>query len=109
VTLRPTQWERLLRKPSLSDFMAELGSTADEVADSLRKLKVKGKRAGGCTLRHPLAVAINTHANSWGGLKVSPSGYMTYDDCQIMDPKPTKAVCDFSQAFHEGAYPDLVE
>jgi hypothetical protein len=86
-------------------FLKSLGNTSQEVADSLRKLNVRGR---GGDYDCPIAVAVNTHANGWGGIRVSKCGYLTYNDCQIMDPQTTEAVRQFVKDFDAGMYPDLV-
>jgi hypothetical protein len=89
-----------------SEFVKSLGSTADEVAESLRRLGVKGRRRSRCEC--PIAVAVNKHAPGWGGIRVSGSGYLSYNDVQIMDPQTTSAVQAFVRAFDDGSYPYLV-
>ena len=89
-----------------SDFVKWLGNTSEEVANSLRALGVKGD---GGERSCPVAIAINKHANGWGGIQVDTNGYLTYGDCQIVDPQTTEAVQQFVKDFDAGKYPDLVE
>jgi hypothetical protein len=93
------------KKPGPSDFVKLLGNTPDDVARSLRLLGVNGKRRN--EYKCPVAVAINEHANGWGGIRVTSYGSLTYKDCQIMDPQTTDAVRQFVKNFDSGMYPEL--
>jgi hypothetical protein len=102
---------------SLKDYLTSLGNTSEEVAESMRKANVKGKR---CDLRMcPILNAIYTGPikdKVWSGLiihggKKDKEGKRhynaTYNDCQIMDPQLPRPVQDFIADFDDGKYPDL--
>ncbi len=99
----------------ISEYLASLGNTTDEVADSLRHHGVKGEI--GSTCHCPILNAITKACpDYWSGLKiygcVSETGDHHYEatlnDPQIMDPSLPKPVQWFIGEFDLGNYPDLV-
>lgn len=104
-------------KPTITDYLASLGTTPDEIADSLRAQDIKGKQKS--QKQGIICNAINTQCNAWPGLKVygdcskqDTEGHWyyraTYNDCQIMDPRLPKPIQDFLGLFDQGKYPHLV-
>jgi len=100
----------------LSEYLASLGNTPDEVADSLRKQGVKGlvRSSRNCPVINGIYRACT---NIWPGLRIG-NGYKlsdgehwhysaTYNDCQIMDPSLPLPVMDFIGKFDTGDYADL--
>jgi hypothetical protein len=99
----------------VSDYLASLGASADEVADSLRKQGVTGKRKSTC--KCPILNGIyKACPKYWTGLEIfgvsrtidgKPHYRATLSDSQIMDPTLPQPVIDFIGNFDEGKYPDL--
>lgn len=99
----------------LDEYLASLGNTADEVANSLRRQGVKGKIGSTCYC--PILNAIYKACPDYcPGLMIDgrPSetgnhGYQAIlNDSQIMDPSLPKPVQLFVGEFDLGKYPDLV-
>lgn len=100
---------------NLNEYLTSLGSSADEVAESLRQQHVRGRR--GSTHQCPIIRGIyKACPDYWSGLRIV-SGYKkqngdwgytaTLRDSQIMDPTLPQAVMNFIGNFDEGKYPDL--
>lgn len=99
----------------ITDYLASLGDTPEEVAESLRKQGVKGKKKSKCHC--PILNGIyQACPDYWPGLRIvngsklsngSWSYYATLDDSQIMNPRLPQSVMDFIGAFDAGEYPDL--
>lgn len=99
----------------VSDYLASLGASADEVAESLRKQGITGKRGSkvSCPILNGIYKACPKY---WTGLNIYGRGkksdgsydyYATLSDSQIMDPTLPPAVINFIGNFDEGKYPDL--
>jgi hypothetical protein len=99
----------------VSDYLASLGASADEVAESLRKQGVNGRRCSkaSCPILNGIYKAC---PNYWTGLRITggrkrEDGNWNYhaslDDSQIMDPTLPQAVMNFIGNFDCGEYPDL--
>lgn len=99
----------------LNEYLTSLGSSADEVAESLRQQGVKGRR--GSSRRCPILNGIyKACPDYWSGLIIvngrkkddgNWSYYAALRDSQIMDPTLPQAVMNFIGNFDEGKYPDL--
>jgi len=91
---------------AVSDFLKDMGNTSEEVAESIRKIGVKGVQKNP---RHcPLALAIREKFPSTIGLRVG-GNTMTYSDPQTMDPAHTPSTSQFVKDFDAGKYPDLIK
>lgn len=112
----------------INEFLKSLGSTSQEVADSLRKMGVEGEKYNEQFC--PVIKAIyQNFPNFSSGLKAragSVPGYrcdtiygwlhvkttfryeVTWDDCQTIDPICPEPVGQFITDFDNGKYPDLV-
>lgn len=99
----------------LSEYLASLGKTPDEVANSLRQQGVKGlvQSSYYCPILNGIYKAC---PNYWSGLRISNgvkidghwSYYASLNDSQICDPVLPQPVMDFIGRFDSGEYPDLV-
>jgi hypothetical protein len=100
----------------VNEYLASLGASADEVAESLRKQGVKGKRRSAC--KCPILNGIyKAIPNYWSGLEIygsatfslarTPHYHATLRDSQIIDPTLPQAVMDFIANFDSGQYPEL--
>lgn len=104
----------MTEKPTISEYLAALGNTPNEIAMTLRMQGIKGKRK---SKRYGvISNAINTQCRGWGGLKIlgkqDSNGDFhyraTYGDLQIIDPRLPQVVQDFLGLFDQGKYPELV-
>ena len=93
-----------MSKPNPTEFLKSLGQSATEVAASLDKLGVKGKKKSPCNC--PIAVALKQFSSCWPGIRVHHRD-ITYNDDQIIDPTPTPAVIDFTRLFDAGLFDHL--
>jgi hypothetical protein len=95
----------------INEYVASLGNTAEEVAESLRKQGAKG--VPNCKDASPVLAGIYLNCNTWSGLRLivsKGSGRFTYGDVQITDPaNPPQPVVDFLVRFNEGEFQDLVD
>ena len=93
-------------KMKLREFFAFVGTTPEEVADSLRSLDCKEEKDFG-RRENPMTVAVRRHTTTWSGARVSGKA-VCFNDCQIMDfygvPEP---VTEFLRRFKEGEFADL--
>lgn len=99
----------------IREYLTSLGNTPEEVAESLRKQGVKGKKKSRCLC--PILNGIyQSCPDYWPGLRIvngykRPNGSWSYhatlNDAQIMNPTLPQPVMDFIGAFDTGAYPDL--
>lgn len=102
---------------TLKEYLASLGDTADEVAESLRKQGVKGLKRK--STQCPVVNGIYTgpcQDKVWPGLRIG-AGFRredgswhyvaTYNDDQIMDTELPQPVMNFIGEFDAGKYPDL--
>ena len=93
----------------LSDYLNSLGTTSEEVAQSLRRAGIKGVRVSTCAC--PILKAIyDALPDYWPGLKIygkPPSYHASLGDSQICDPALPAAVIAFISDFDLGKYPDL--
>ncbi len=107
----------MTEKPTITEYLASLGSTPDKIAASLRAQGLKGKP--GSKTQCVMANAINTQCRGWGGIhiygdyckrdKEGRCHYSaTYRDLQITDPRLPQPVQDFMGLFDGGKYPELV-
>jgi peptidoglycan/LPS O-acetylase OafA/YrhL len=113
-----TTGEPPLGKEWLSTTLTELGSTADEVAASLRTAKITGRpydpekcpvaRYVTQRARNILpTVLVTVTIGSIAGLTIQQGGGIAYPRVEV---PLTRAVSDFVCAFDQGdAYADLVE
>lgn len=96
-------------------YLASLGNTADEVAESLRRQGIKGQRhsRSSCPILNGIYQAC---PNYWTGLRIygrgkKPDGSYSYwatlEDFQIMDPTLPQPVINFIGEFDSGNYADL--
>lgn len=91
----------------INDYLAALGDTPLQVATSLEKQGIKGKRFN---LFHcPLVRGVNTHCATWSGLMGCGSYGLTYNDPQITDPACPEACRVFMGRFDGGEFPELQE
>ncbi len=98
---------------TITEFLTSLGTTADEVADSLRAAGIRGIRSSMCNC--PILNAVyQALPDYWPGLvilgsvtKNGRSYRATLGDSQICDPRLTPAIEDFIAKFDSGSYPDL--
>lgn len=108
--------EKVELKP-ITKFLESLGDTEEDIAESMRGLKIIGLRRASC--RCPLATACLVYSRLGGGTPPS-IGYdysggiiglkLTWDDCQTMDPtlpKNSRALASFARNFDRGDYPNL--
>lgn len=98
----------------INEYVASLGDTAEEVAESLRKQGAKG--VPNSDWANPVIAGIYLHCDTWSGLRLvgmkgaKPSARFTFADCQITDPaNPPQAVTDFLARFNAGDFNDLVD
>ena len=112
----------------IGDFLKSLGSTSEEIADSLRNMDIKGEKTNGefCPitkaiykkfpnlsrglktyLMHSSGGYINT---VYGRLYVEPSVscVVTWNDCQTIDPVCPQPIGRFVKDFDSSKYLDLV-
>jgi len=99
---------------NIHEYLSSLGNSANEVAESLRKQGVKGKRKSACAC--PILKGIyKACPNYWSGLEIS-GGHLRADgwhyhvslnDSQIVDPTLPQPVMNFIGNFDTGKYPDL--
>jgi len=97
----------------------DLGSTVEEIAESLRKQGASGipKDYRNCIIARSYKLF---YPNGWGGLYASHSTHkgrdsklthscsLSFNDCQIMDPHGSAALAEFMYRFDKGEFPDLV-
>jgi hypothetical protein len=101
---------------TITQYLTSLGSTSQEVAQSLRQQGIKGLKRSPCHC--PILNAIyGALPHYWAGLHIVGGGQLdgqkvpyraSLNDAQIMDPQLTAAVQDFLYDFDNGLYPDLV-
>ena len=101
------------------DWPMCLGDTVDEIRLSLIAQGVKGvpKKANKCIIARSYKAH---HPNGWSGLragyseyigydeKVNITGSLTFDDCQIMDPRCPRVLAEFMLRFDRGEFPELI-
>lgn len=98
----------------ITEYLTSLGTTSEEVANSLRQQGVKGKKRS-CKLCPILNGLYQACPDFWPGLKIQGGDKAgdhwyysaTFNDCQICDPTLPAPVMDFIGDFDGGKYPDL--
>jgi hypothetical protein len=110
---------------SISDFLNSLGSTPDEVADSLLIMGIKGERDNPCFCPIIKAIYFNFpelpkglkvvvvpgHTKYIYGsipIYVEQKAKVTWSDIQTIDPKCPDAVSEFIMLFDVGKYQFLI-
>lgn len=88
----------------IAQLLAELGDTADDVADRLRALGIKGERGVG----EHCPIANLLHSNGYEGAEVDtdtiyPEG--SFGDVEVDAPEPVE---EFIRRFDDGVYLDLI-
>lgn len=87
---------------SIADYLAALGSTADAVAETLRRLGITGRPRA---VNHcPVANYLREHAGM-AHPNVSPRAVTTRNEHVTYVPAP---VAGFIRAFDLGYFPDLI-
>lgn len=94
---------------TVTELLADLGGTADAVADRLRALGIKGTRHDGCSC--PIANLLRSNGCGTSELEVSnyhvyPTGSLIPNDQEV--PQLPPPVTQFIRRFDEGVYLDLV-
>ena len=97
----------------------DLGSTVEEIAESLRKQGARGipKDCRNCIIARSYKLF---YPKGWGGLYATHSTYkgqdgkvthscdLSFHDCQIIDPRGSSALAEFMYRFDKGEFPDLI-
>jgi hypothetical protein len=81
-----------------AELLTRLGTTADEVAATLRDLGIRGQRFDGCDC--PVARYLADHGHEMAVGSVSAKSQWE----RVLLPHP---VAHFAMAFDQGAYPEL--
>ncbi len=92
---------------AVARLLADLGDTADAVADRLRALGIKGRRASACGC----PIALYVKKAGWGTPAVASDLVVDNpdDDFRTLRVPLTPAVDLFRSRFDAGVYLDLVE
>ena len=93
----------------ISQYLASLGRSPDQIACSLRRQGMAGK-----TSSQIIIEALYRNCKPWDGLNVFISHsngknyyYLTYDDAQMLDPVLPPVVEEFMRRFDAGEYQEL--
>jgi hypothetical protein len=94
----------------ISQTLEAMGSTPDQVADAVRRMRVVGLRDS-TSFMNPVVRYLNRNLNIGGKLEVGAGGTvlrLMYDGrlTQVTLPVPVQVFLD---GFHRGLYPDLEE
>jgi hypothetical protein len=89
---------------AIGRLLAELGDTADEVADTLRAKGIKGRPKSGCGCPVARLLEREGYTQPW----VHGEIYVERDDLELRVDF-TEAIEQFIERFDDGVYLDLVE
>jgi hypothetical protein len=90
---------------SLTEKLKALGNNSDEVAESLRKEGIKGKKQSKTCC--PIINYLHRDMK-YKGLTSPVTGVITWDDPQTLDPLCPETIHSFMVNFDSGMYPDLI-
>lgn len=96
-------------KTQMAELVQGMGQTADEVADSLTRQRIRGVR-NAVRFLNPVVRFVQTrlHVDALGlDLMKGDSLRLIFHDGRIVQVPLPRAVVDFLQDFNQGAYPEL--
>lgn len=90
----------------VADFLKSLGTRGDEVAASLRRLRVKGIKMENtmCPISNALRAQFSNVAVSSGPYAITIYDALTKDEIMVSTPY---YIADFIRQFDKGEYPEL--